>query len=90
MTSILGRPAQYSKAPWFWSEQYGKLIQIAGLPSTDLQLLSAEGGEAPIWRFGRDGIVTAVAGVGRSREMRGALKLMPTLEPAEPSAGMGY
>ncbi len=37
--TIVGRPADYAKVPWFWSDQYDEALQIAGLPSNDHTLI---------------------------------------------------
>jgi 3-phenylpropionate/trans-cinnamate dioxygenase ferredoxin reductase subunit len=31
--SLLGGAAEYEAVPWFWSDQYGSVLQVAGLPS---------------------------------------------------------
>jgi hypothetical protein len=63
-------------APWFWSEQFGQLIQVAGLPSPDLALLSMEDGDRPLWRYGRGGTLAAVIGIDRAKDVRAASRLL--------------
>lgn len=70
--AILGQPTVYAPVPWFWSEQFGQMIQVAGLPHPSMTLIDAEPGERPLWRYGRGGIEQAVIGIGRARELRAA------------------
>lgn len=85
--AILGRPEAYDEPAWFWSDQFGKLIQIAGLPAADLELLEAEGGDKPLWRYGRGGEVRAVIAVGRARDVRMAQRSLPALPACMSPAG---
>jgi 3-phenylpropionate/trans-cinnamate dioxygenase ferredoxin reductase subunit len=66
-----GRP-QHTAAPWFWSEQYGHIIQVAGLPQAGLELMSEEAGDRPLWRYGRGSRISAVIGLDRARDVRAA------------------
>jgi 3-phenylpropionate/trans-cinnamate dioxygenase ferredoxin reductase subunit len=77
--AILGQTASYDEPAWFWSEQFDRLIQIAGLPNTGHQLIDATPDENPLWRFGRDGAVHTVIGVNRAREVRLAQRTLPSL-----------
>jgi NADPH-dependent 2,4-dienoyl-CoA reductase/sulfur reductase-like enzyme len=70
--AICGAQPRYTAPPWFWSEQYGQMIQMAGLPQTDLELMSEETGERPLWRYGRDDQLAAVIGIDRARDVRAA------------------
>jgi len=88
--AIVGQQLGYDEPAWFWSEQFGRLVQIAGLPTPDLELIEAEVGEKPLWRYGRNGAVEAVIGVDRARDVRLAQRALPTLASRiaalEPSA----
>ncbi|MCR5879603.1 NAD(P)/FAD-dependent oxidoreductase [Phenylobacterium sp. J367] len=77
--AIVGRPLGYDEPAWFWSDQFGRLIQIAGLPRPDLDLIEEAPGEKPLWRYGRDGTVEAVIGVDRARDVRMAHRDLPAL-----------
>lgn len=68
--SMMGQASSYGEAPWFWSEQFDRLIQIAGYPGQDLDLLDAEGGDRPLWRYGGPEGVRAVIGIDRARDVR--------------------
>jgi 3-phenylpropionate/trans-cinnamate dioxygenase ferredoxin reductase subunit len=43
-SAILGEPARYDDVPWFWSEQHGHRLQMAGLPGEDDELVIRETG----------------------------------------------
>jgi NADPH-dependent 2,4-dienoyl-CoA reductase/sulfur reductase-like enzyme len=70
--AICGGQPRHTAVPWFWSEQFGRIIQVAGLPQTDLELMSEDAGERPLWRFGREGRLAAVIGIDRARDVRAA------------------
>jgi 3-phenylpropionate/trans-cinnamate dioxygenase ferredoxin reductase subunit len=65
-------PAHYHEAPWFWSEQFGHLIQIAGLPDPSLKMISHEDGPRPLWRYGDADQVKCVIGIDRAKDLKQA------------------
>lgn len=77
--AICGAPVSAPEAPWFWSEQYDRLIQVAGLPQPSLTLLATETEPHPLWRYGAGGETHAVIGVNRARDLRQAHR---TLSPS--------
>lgn len=82
--AICGQRPSYTAAPWFWSEQYDRMVQIAGLPQPDLELLSVEQGANPLWRYGRAGKLAAVIGIDRPRDVRMAAREL-TAQMSAPS-----
>jgi 3-phenylpropionate/trans-cinnamate dioxygenase ferredoxin reductase subunit len=82
--AICGGQPSYTATPWFWSEQFGRMIQMAGLPQADLELISEDAGEKPLWRFGRDGRTTAVIGIDRARDVRAASSALAAQLAAAP------
>ncbi|MBN9052003.1 MAG: FAD-dependent oxidoreductase [Rhizobiales bacterium] len=76
--AICGAPVSAPEAPWFWSEQYDKLIQVAGLPRPSLTLLAAETEPHPLWRYSTGGETRAVIGVNRARDLRQAHRTLST------------
>jgi 3-phenylpropionate/trans-cinnamate dioxygenase ferredoxin reductase component len=74
--AICGGEPSYTAAPWFWSEQFGRIIQVAGLPQPDLALLSRDDGDGPLWRYGRNRQPACVIGIDRTREVRAASRLL--------------
>lgn len=83
--AICGRQQFYTAAPWFWSEQYDRMVQVAGLPQPDLELLSMEDGSNPLWRYGRSGKLAAVIGIDRPRDVRMAAREL-TAQMSAPSS----
>lgn len=77
--AIIGEPATYDEPAWFWSDQFGRLIQVAGLPRPDLELIEFSAGDKPLWRYGQGGEVEAVIGVDRARDVRLAHRDLPSL-----------
>ncbi|MGN6460519.1 MAG: NAD(P)/FAD-dependent oxidoreductase [Pseudolabrys sp.] len=76
--AICGVPISAPEAPWFWSEQYDRLIQVAGLPHPGLSLLAAETEPHPLWRYGAGNDIRAVIGVNRARDLRQAHRTLST------------
>lgn len=70
--NICGMAASYYEAPWFWSEQFGNLIQIAGLPKLSLNMMSYEDGPRPLWRYGDADGVKCVIGIDRAKDLKQA------------------
>jgi 3-phenylpropionate/trans-cinnamate dioxygenase ferredoxin reductase subunit len=67
---LLGRTDAAAEAPWFWSEQGGRMIQAAGLADPASRLIGFEDGDRPLWRYGRGETVDLVVGVDRARDLR--------------------
>ncbi len=67
--TIMGETVGYHEIPWFWSDQFGRRLQIVGLPQADDEVIAAETGEKPLWRLGRDGRTTSVIAVDRPRDV---------------------
>lgn len=70
--AICGQQPRYTSAPWFWSEQFDRIVQVAGLPQPDLELLSVEDGDNPLWHYGKRGKLMAVIGIDRPKDVRAA------------------
>jgi NADPH-dependent 2,4-dienoyl-CoA reductase/sulfur reductase-like enzyme len=76
--NIAGTPCAYSEVPWFWSDQLGANIQLAGVTEADLEI---------VWRGDRqsgrclalgvsDGRVRLAAGFNTGAEIRFARRLI--------------
>ena len=87
--ALLGRPTGQLRAPYFWSEQYGVMIQFAGRHLGGEQVV-IEAGSADtadvLATYRRDGEVVGVLGLGQPKlftRARRALAPTPTgLQPA--------
>jgi NADPH-dependent 2,4-dienoyl-CoA reductase/sulfur reductase-like enzyme len=65
--TLLGRPAPYTGVPYFWSEQYGLQVQLAGTPAVGDTLGVVHGTlDEPsfVVTYERGGELVAVLGVG--------------------------
>ncbi|WP_462188953.1 MULTISPECIES: NAD(P)/FAD-dependent oxidoreductase [unclassified Frankia] len=88
VTTLLGGEAVYDPVPYFWSEQFGRMVQFAGLPSAEADLVfrgdpgvvvPPGGGRPPGWSagwFARDGRLEALVTVGRPMDMVAGRRLM--------------
>ena len=76
--AVLGRDAAYDEIPWFWSDQYGRNIQILGLPPADAApVRRGPSDDAPfslLWLAG-DRLTAAVA-VDSANDIKVAKRLM--------------
>jgi 3-phenylpropionate/trans-cinnamate dioxygenase ferredoxin reductase subunit len=62
---LVGRAAPYAALPWFWSDQGGLRLQIAGLGGAhDAAVLRGDGKAFSTFLF-RDGLLAAVESVNR-------------------------
>jgi len=61
-----GQGAPYAPVPWFWSDQYDRKLQVAGLTGADLDIEVVAGSVADrrfVAVYGRGGRVVAVLGM---------------------------
>nr|WP_235502528.1 FAD-dependent oxidoreductase [Kitasatospora sp. Root187] len=85
--SVLGAGTRYDPVPYFWSEQFGRMVQYAGRHAeTDLMLWRGSA-EDPAWTvlWLRDGRLTGLLSVDRPRDVNQAKKLIErgvVLDPA--------
>jgi len=80
---IMGEEAPYEALPWFWSEQYGLKLQIAGL-SEGYDALTVRGDPAErsvAYFYMKDGRIIAADCVGRIAEFMNAKKLIAARTP---------
>jgi 3-phenylpropionate/trans-cinnamate dioxygenase ferredoxin reductase subunit len=77
--------------PWFWSDQYGRNIQLAGWPSDDCDLVEHGDPETGPWLcyYLQDSRVRGVIGIDCGREVRGAQQLIREGVPVVPSVLRG-
>ncbi|MEU3623542.1 pyridine nucleotide-disulfide oxidoreductase [Amycolatopsis coloradensis] len=75
--AIAGEPAPYDSLPWFWTDQLGAKLQIAGLlTGADKTVVSGdrEGGKFSVLLF-RDGVLVGVESVNRPPDHIAARRL---------------
>ena len=85
-------PRSYIKAPWFWSEQFDHVLQVAGLPSSQMQLVERSYGETHHITFGLNtngtlGYACGIApGLKIAKDIRLATKLIEKAVPISKDA----
>ena len=86
--AMLGRREAFREVPWFWSDQYGIGLQMAGDPAGADDVVRR--GDVEDLSFAafylRDGRLVAAVGVNRPRDVRAAMKLIETGEPVDRAA----
>lgn len=83
--AICGTQAPRAGVCWFWSDQYGHNIQIAGQPGDLHQRIDrhAPDGGPQLSYYLQDGVVRGVVGIDCAREVRGAMKLIASGEAVD-------
>ena len=64
--AMMGAIPKPHEVPWFWSEQYDRKLQSAGLVPSDAQVVSRAGkrdGAMSFWSFS-EGVLTAIESIG--------------------------
>ncbi len=77
--AMAGLPDEYHDVPWFWTDQHGVSMQVAGLASDaiDSVLRGDETAESfSAWHFDGAGRVVAVTGVNAARDVRVGIALI--------------
>ncbi len=75
--AIVGEPAPYDSLPWFWTDQLGAKLQIAGILSGAEETVvtgDREGGKFSVLSF-RDGVLAGVESVNRPPDHIAARRL---------------
>ncbi|WP_281278515.1 NAD(P)/FAD-dependent oxidoreductase [Streptomyces tateyamensis] len=85
--ALLGADRPYDPVPYFWSEQFGRMVQYAGRHRAGDQLIRRgcpeEAGWTALWL--REGVLTALLTVDRPRDLAQARRLIDQggqLDPA--------
>jgi NADPH-dependent 2,4-dienoyl-CoA reductase/sulfur reductase-like enzyme len=86
-----GDPEPYDPVPYFWSEQFGRMVQFAGLPGPGDTPLRRGGQDSPegwtvCWfRAGEPaGVLSAVLTVDRPRDLAQGRRLIERATPLDP------
>lgn len=84
---LLGGDAPYDPVPYFWSEQFGRMVQYAGRHAAGDQLLwrgsPAEASWSALWL--RDGVPTALLAVDRPRDLAQGRRLIERAVAVDPA-----
>ena len=77
--SMAGVATQYDDVPWYWTDQFGVTIQVAGLPH-EAETTVLRGAETAssfsAFHLGADGKVVAATGVNAPRDVRAAIAMI--------------
>ena len=87
--SILGLPPPRPPVPWFWTDQYGRNIQIAGRPDDGhrcVVLDTPDDGPRLVCYLDGSARLRGAIGIDCARELRRAMKLIERGEPVEDGA----
>jgi len=83
--AILGKDAEYTAIPWFWSDQYGRNIQILGLidraPGEPIRREAANGGFTWLWEG--EGRLKGAVAVDQPMDIKIAQRIMERGVPVE-------
>lgn len=76
--AMCGKGAPYAEVPWFWSDQYGLKLQMAGISHADDEVVIR--GDPAAERFAavyvRDGVVVAINTVNAMRDFMAGKRLI--------------
>ena len=84
--------ARYTNVPWFWSEQYDHVLQVAGLPDQDMQFVQRSYDDTHHITFGisNDGLLGYACGIAPglkvAKDIRFAMKLIENATPVDKDA----
>jgi 3-phenylpropionate/trans-cinnamate dioxygenase ferredoxin reductase subunit len=89
--NMLGAGAIYDAVPWFWSDQYEQVLQVAGLTTAGSNLVrrAGEGGAEIYFHLAEDGRLVAASGMGPmaiAKDIRIAETLIARRARPEPEA----
>jgi 3-phenylpropionate/trans-cinnamate dioxygenase ferredoxin reductase component len=83
--SMLGRREPFAEVPWFWSDQYGIGLQMAGDPGIADEVVRRGDVEDLCFAafYLRQGRMVAAVGINRPRDVRAAIGLIERGSPVE-------
>ena len=89
--SMLGGDEAHAAVPWFWSDQYDRMLSVAGLPGTGERTVMRRREDGVLVHFGLDAqnrlVHAAAVGPGASvaKDIRVAEKLIAAAVPLDPA-----
>jgi 3-phenylpropionate/trans-cinnamate dioxygenase ferredoxin reductase component len=87
--AMCGDAAPYDDIPWFWTDQHGVNLQVAGLPADAARTIVRAHGPPNVFtavHLADDGSVIGVTAANNPREIRAGLALIKTRRPIDPAA----
>ena len=85
---MAGGAEPYDDIPWFWSDQHGMNLQVAGLPEQTATTVVRGAMDAPsfaAFHLDAENHVIAATGVNAPREVRAAQSIIRSRRPADPA-----
>ena len=92
LNMVTDTPGTYTSVPWFWSEQYDHVLQVAGLPTPDMTFVQRAYGSTHHVTFGLnpDGSLGYACGIADglkvAKDIRFAMKLIEKARPIDKEA----
>ncbi|MEU6233363.1 FAD-dependent oxidoreductase [Kitasatospora sp. NPDC047058] len=85
--AVLGADAPYDPVPYFWSEQFGRMVQYAGRHGDGDELVRRGSPADPSWAvlWLRDGVLRALLTVDRPRDLTQGRRLVERGTPLDPA-----
>lgn len=86
--TIFGQSAEYNSVPWFWSDQLGLKLQIAGTVLPDATVVrrgDPEGGKGSFYLFDQSHVLQAVESVNAPADHMLARRLLENHAPVSPA-----
>lgn len=82
--TMCGDATPYDDMPWFWTDQLGVNLQVAGLPADASQTILRSGKDFAAVHLNADGIVIGVTAANNPREIRAGMGLIKARAKADP------
>lgn len=86
---MAGGTKPYDEIPWFWTDQHGVNVQVAGLPEECVRTVPRGEMEAPsfaAFHLDAENRLVAATGVNAPREVRAAQSIIRARRPVDPAA----
>jgi 3-phenylpropionate/trans-cinnamate dioxygenase ferredoxin reductase subunit len=83
---MCGSEKPYDEIPWFWTDQLGINLQIAGLPAEAARTIIRPGSNFTAIHLDAEGIVIGITAANNAREVRAGTALIKTRARPDPTA----
>ncbi len=83
--AMSGAPVAYDDVPWFWTDQHGVNLQVAGLPNEAVQTVLRGPGKFTAIHLAEDGRVVGVTAADNPREIRAGTALIKARARPDPA-----
>lgn len=82
--AMCGDATPYDDMPWFWTDQLGVNLQVAGLPADAATTILRSGKDFAAVHLDADGVVMGATAANNPREIRAAMALIKARVQADP------